>query len=106
MQVALNQLGYRTHHMREVFKRGDIALWAQAGRGDFSGLDKALEGYNATVDFPSVCSISPLRLLAGVLITVLCLGCVLERAASAQPQSKGALCFKHARSLLCVVWCR
>lgn len=52
---ALNQLGYKTHHMVEAKNRGDIALWAKIGDGDLSLLDQALQGYNATTDFPSVC---------------------------------------------------
>jgi len=50
--TALNQLGYKTHHMTEAFKTG-LAGWAKAGRGEKVDFSELLKGYNATTDFPS-----------------------------------------------------
>ncbi|KAG2486293.1 hypothetical protein HYH03_014998 [Edaphochlamys debaryana] len=60
--AALNQLGYRTHHMKEVYHNSSsqsgpwlLATRAKAaGRPAREALAVALEGYSAAVDWPSV----------------------------------------------------
>jgi hypothetical protein len=54
LKTALEQLGYRCHHMMEVFANPSQApAFTAAARGDTSGLAAALAGYRATVDWPS-----------------------------------------------------
>jgi len=55
LYTALNQLGYRAFHMREVVQRGAHAQWAALGRGDVpvDTVGKLLRGYTATTDFPA-----------------------------------------------------
>ncbi|KAG2486287.1 hypothetical protein HYH03_014992 [Edaphochlamys debaryana] len=59
--AALNQLGYRTHHMKEVFVHSSAQSgpWLLATRAKAAGrpareaLAAALEGYSAAVDWPA-----------------------------------------------------
>ncbi len=55
MKTALEQLGFGPcHHMVEVFGRTEsAAVWAAAIAGEPVDLDALLEGFTATVDFPS-----------------------------------------------------
>jgi len=52
LMEALNQLGFRTHHMHEVFQHpehSDLFLAAARGNPDW---DAIYDGYDATVDWP------------------------------------------------------
>lgn len=59
LKLALEKLGFGPcHHMSEVLPNPDrVALWTRIGKGeaesDPSLWDRAFEGYNATVDWPS-----------------------------------------------------
>jgi len=52
MQFALNQLGFKTYHMKEVFGQGHIDLWIDVAHGK-PNWDKIFEKYDATVDWPA-----------------------------------------------------
>ncbi|MEX0840390.1 MAG: sulfotransferase family protein [Parvibaculum sp.] len=55
LKLALEQLGFvHCHHMMEVFGNPDQApVWHAAARGEKVDWDKLLEGYRASVDWPS-----------------------------------------------------
>jgi hypothetical protein len=54
LKTALEQLGYRCHHMMEVMANpAQAPAFTAAAKGDTSGLAAALDGYRATVDWPS-----------------------------------------------------
>lgn len=55
LKLALEQLGFAPcHHMTEVFANlGQAATWLAAGRGEAVDWDTLLEGYKASVDWPS-----------------------------------------------------
>lgn len=55
LKMALEQLGFaRCHHMMEVFAHPDQAsVWHAAARGEKIDWDALLEGYRASVDWPS-----------------------------------------------------
>jgi hypothetical protein len=57
LKASLETLGYPCYHMQEVingYKRGDVQRWDDLLRGQ-SGMDfrNLLEGFEATVDFPT-----------------------------------------------------
>ncbi|ORX53563.1 hypothetical protein DM01DRAFT_1305790 [Hesseltinella vesiculosa] len=59
LHLALNRLGYKTHHMKEVGMHGqDTTAWIKAydhpGTFGAEGWDKVYEGYDAAVDYPTV----------------------------------------------------
>ncbi|ODT87776.1 sulfotransferase family protein [Phenylobacterium sp. SCN 70-31] len=54
-KLALEQLGFRCHHMAEVFMNpASIPLWVEAGRGR-GDWDAIFDGYEAMVDHPGCC---------------------------------------------------
>lgn len=55
LKLALEQLGFAPcHHMTEVFANPDqAATWLAAARGEAVDWDSLLEGYKASVDWPS-----------------------------------------------------
>ena len=55
LKLALEQLGLAPcHHMTEVFANpAQAATWLAAGRGEAVDWDALLEGYKASVDWPS-----------------------------------------------------
>jgi hypothetical protein len=55
LKAALEQLGFRPcHHMAEIFAHPrQLPLWAAAARGEPVDWDEVLDGYRATVDWPS-----------------------------------------------------
>ena len=65
LYTALRQLGYKTHHMKEVIdnqwvQSGPFARWSKSvgTPSEAAGIDNVLallanQGYNATTDFPS-----------------------------------------------------
>lgn len=56
LYTALNSVGYKTHHMKEVFDNSQSQMWADAFSGRMSKLelvDRIADlGYTATTDFP------------------------------------------------------
>jgi len=55
LKAALEQLGFGPcHHMAEIFADPEqLTLWQAAARGDQVDWDEVLDGYRATVDWPS-----------------------------------------------------
>ena len=56
LRVALNELGYKTYHMFEVFKHSDYNLWLneiQKPNPNFSENIFKKENFTACVDFPA-----------------------------------------------------
>ncbi|GFR52716.1 hypothetical protein Agub_g15265 [Astrephomene gubernaculifera] len=64
LYTALNRLGYKTHHMKEVIMTGTASGWLQAARDRAAGRpinwDSILGGYTATVDWPAAAFYSEL----------------------------------------------
>jgi len=56
LYTALNSLGYKTHHMKEVFANSQSQLWADAFSGRISKLELVDQvadlGYTAITDYP------------------------------------------------------
>jgi hypothetical protein len=57
LKAALEQLGFGPcHHMAEILaKPRQLPLWTAAARGETVDWEEVLEGYLATVDWPSAC---------------------------------------------------
>jgi len=55
LMTALNQLGYTTHHMAEVFKLRQAKTWQQihAGKDIDTNLKDVLSGFTACLDYPT-----------------------------------------------------
>ena len=55
LYTALNQLGYKTYHMKVALETSAIAEWARIANGEVpkDNVHKILEGYTATTDFPT-----------------------------------------------------